>query len=53
MIPPSWDESPAMLTLRDAMAGAARALSRDWYRAWPPAAVPRPPGGSTGSSRSG
>ena len=26
-----------MLTLRDAMAGAARALSRDWYRAWPPA----------------
>ena len=35
MIPPSWDESPAMLTLRDAMAEAARALSRDWYRAWP------------------
>jgi uncharacterized membrane protein YccC len=30
MIPPPWDESPAMLTLRDAMAGAARALSRDW-----------------------
>jgi uncharacterized membrane protein YccC len=25
-----------MLTLR-AMAEAARALSRDWYRAWPPA----------------
>jgi uncharacterized membrane protein YccC len=38
MIPPPWDDSPAMLTLRDAMAGAARALSRDWYRAWPPAA---------------
>ena len=35
MIPPSWDESPAMLTLRDAMAEAARALSRDWYRSWP------------------
>jgi len=35
MIPPAWDESPAMLTLRDAMAEAARALSRDWYRAWP------------------
>ena len=35
MIPPSWDQSPAMLSLRDAMAGAARALSRDWYRAWP------------------
>ena len=35
MTPPSWDESPAMLTLRDAMAEAARALSRDWYRAWP------------------
>jgi hypothetical protein len=37
MIPPAWSESPAMLTLRDAMAEAARALSRDWYRAWPPA----------------
>ena len=36
MIPPAWDESPAMLTLRDAMAEAARALSRQWYRAWPP-----------------
>jgi uncharacterized membrane protein YccC len=35
MIPPSWDQSPAMLSLRDAMAGSARALSRDWYRAWP------------------
>jgi uncharacterized membrane protein YccC len=30
MIPPPWDENPAMLALRDAMAGAARALSRDW-----------------------
>ena len=30
MIPPPWDDSPAMLTLRDAMAGAARALSSDW-----------------------
>ena len=37
MIPPTWSDSPAMLTLRDAMAGAARALSRDWYGAWPPA----------------
>ena len=37
MIPPAWDESPAMLTLRDAMADAARALSRQWYRAWPAA----------------
>jgi uncharacterized membrane protein YccC len=36
MIPPAWSESPAMQTLRDAMADAARALSRDWYRAWPP-----------------
>jgi uncharacterized membrane protein YccC len=27
MIPPPWDESPAALTLRDAMADAARALS--------------------------
>jgi hypothetical protein len=35
MIPPAWSDSPAMLTLRDAMADAARALSRDWYRAWP------------------
>ncbi len=30
MIPPPWDESAAMLALRDAMAGAARALSSDW-----------------------
>ena len=30
LIPAPWDGSPAMLTLRDAMAGAARALSRDW-----------------------
>jgi uncharacterized membrane protein YccC len=37
MIPPAWSDSPAMQTLRDAMAEAARALSRDWYRAWPPA----------------
>ncbi len=29
-IPEPWDDSPAMLTLRDAMAGAARALARDW-----------------------
>jgi uncharacterized membrane protein YccC len=36
MIPPPWDESPAMLTLRDAMAGAARALSRDWSPEQPP-----------------
>ena len=40
MIPPSWNDSPAMLTLRDAMAEAARALSRDWYRAWPRPAGP-------------
>jgi uncharacterized membrane protein YccC len=37
MIPPAWDESPAMLTLRDSMADAARALSRQWYHAWPAA----------------
>ena len=37
MIPPAWDESAAMLTLRDSMADAARALSRQWYRAWPAA----------------
>jgi uncharacterized membrane protein YccC len=30
MIPPVWDSSPAMLTLRDAMAGAARSLSSGW-----------------------
>ena len=30
MIPPPWDQGPAMLALRDAMAGAARALTRDW-----------------------
>ncbi len=30
MIPPPWDDSPATLALRDALAGAARALSRDW-----------------------
>jgi uncharacterized membrane protein YccC len=35
MIPPAWDESPAMLTLRDSMADVARALSRQWYHAWP------------------
>ena len=32
MIPPPWDDSPAMLALRDAMAGAARALSLDWSK---------------------
>jgi len=30
MIPPPWDDSPAMLALRDALAGTARALTRDW-----------------------
>ncbi|MGD0063752.1 MAG: FUSC family protein [Streptosporangiaceae bacterium] len=30
IIPPPWDSGPAMLTLRDAMAGAARALAQDW-----------------------
>ncbi len=30
MIPPPWDDSPATMTLRDAMVGAARALARDW-----------------------
>jgi uncharacterized membrane protein YccC len=30
MIPPDWDSSPGTLALRDAMAGAARVLSRDW-----------------------
>jgi uncharacterized membrane protein YccC len=29
-IPPAWDTSPGTLALRDAMAGAARVLSRDW-----------------------
>jgi uncharacterized membrane protein YccC len=29
-IPPAWDASPGTLALRDAMAGAARVLSRDW-----------------------
>ncbi len=29
MIPPPWDDSPATLTLRDALADAARALSQD------------------------
>jgi uncharacterized membrane protein YccC len=30
MIPPPWDQSPAALALRDALAGAARTLTRDW-----------------------
>ena len=30
MIPPAWDASPGPLALRDAMAGVARVLSRDW-----------------------
>jgi uncharacterized membrane protein YccC len=30
MIPPDWDASPGALALRDAMAGAARVLSRNW-----------------------
>jgi hypothetical protein len=30
IIPPDWDASPGALALRDAMAGAARVLSRDW-----------------------
>ena len=30
MIPPPWSDSPGALALRDAMAGAARVLSRDW-----------------------
>jgi uncharacterized membrane protein YccC len=30
MIPPAWDASPGTLALRDAMAGVARVLSRDW-----------------------
>jgi uncharacterized membrane protein YccC len=29
-IPPAWDASPGTLALRDAMAGVARVLSRDW-----------------------
>jgi uncharacterized membrane protein YccC len=29
MIPPPWDDAPAMLALRDALAGAASVLSRD------------------------
>jgi uncharacterized membrane protein YccC len=30
MIPPAWDTSPGGLALRDAMAGVARVLARDW-----------------------
>ena len=30
MIPPVWDTSPGALALRDAMAGLARVLARDW-----------------------
>ena len=30
MIPPVWDTSPGAVALRDAMAGAARVLARDW-----------------------
>ncbi len=30
MIPPAWDASPGTLALRDAMAGVARVLARDW-----------------------
>ena len=42
MVPPPWDDSPAMLALRDAMAGAARALSFDWSKGqgWPGGVVP-------------
>jgi uncharacterized membrane protein YccC len=29
-VPPAWDASPGTLALRDAMAGVARVLSRDW-----------------------
>jgi len=54
MIPPAWDESPAMLTLRDSMADAAR--GRCPGSGTTPGrrpAGPRPPGGSAGSSRCG
>jgi hypothetical protein len=30
MIPPVWDTSPGAVALRDAMAGVARVLARDW-----------------------
>jgi uncharacterized membrane protein YccC len=40
MIPPPWDDRPTTLTLRDAMADAARALSTDWRPA--KAAEPSP-----------
>ena len=30
MIPPVWDTSPGAVALRDAMAGVARVLGRDW-----------------------
>jgi uncharacterized membrane protein YccC len=40
MIPPPWNDSPAALTLRDAMADAARALSSDFR---PARAVEPPP----------
>jgi uncharacterized membrane protein YccC len=51
VIPPPWDYSPGMLTLREGMAGAARALSSDWsperrtrdgLRGWLREKVPEP-----------
>ena len=44
MIPPPWDDSPAMLALRDAMAGAARALSLDWSKGASPVRAAGPIG---------
>ena len=38
MIPPPWDQSPASVALRDALASAAQTLTRDWSpREGPPA----------------
>ena len=50
MIPPAWDASPGTLALRDAMAGVARVLARDWTpgertRAELTAEVRKPPRG--------
>jgi uncharacterized membrane protein YccC len=44
-IPPAWDTGPGALALREAMAGAARVLSRDWSPARSDLVVSREPPG--------
>ena len=39
MIPPSWDQGPAALALRDALAAASRTLTRDWSSQYEPPAL--------------